>query len=784
MKIKKMLVGLSVIALISLLSVCASAADLRSDEVSVAITTTAPAVGRPIETQLSAPDAGNVSYKWTVASVDTGTAADSYTPTAADYESWIEVFAIDDVSGETLASDRIYFSRLPVVYIETENGQPVVDRDNYIGGTMLIQGNSEYEQQYSGEIEIKGRGTSSWHYAKKPYKLKLDSKSDLFGFGKSKHYVLLANYLDPSLMRNTIGYKLSARLGLTAADTAWVDVVFNGEYAGNYQLCEHIRIGPQLVDITDWEEIAKDAADAVCSANPEAFGGKAGKQLEDMMTEDLSWLETGTVLFDGTTYSVSDCYDIPDDLSGGYLFELDDDAEKEPTHFTTENGIKVIVSKPEHLSSGMTDYVRGYMQDYEDAICSIDGYNGSGQHYTELADFDSMLAYWLTMEILSNEDAASRSRFCYKPVGEKLVFGPAWDFDIGAGSFRSYFGARGWSVTGTVVGWYTKQDFFKEFTDDPYFQVKAQEKYWEIRDYLELLVKDGGIIDSCAEYLYELAAANELLWTGDGYMTRSFSGEYGDVSVLKGFLKARFKWLDSVFDTEDSTTRGLRSDMSSHTYSRSGRVAFSIENGAPDGSAHGAEYVINEGEDIRLSVKVPSSSAVVLYINGIKYGSYGSDELSGGISVPSGSLTEEKGSKNVISVIARSGRRTYTNYTTVRISSGGVSAGASPLSDAPETICAEHELTAIDERAATGERYGLVGCWYCNVCHRYFADASGSEILPAKDAIISLKTCDSPGGIREKLKLAAVLAAAVLAVLIAAVVLLIRRRRKRAKNRA
>ena len=67
---------------------------------------------------------------------------------------------------------------------------------------MKIQGNERYNLEttklYDGKIEIKGRGNSTWGLPKKPYKIKLDSKTNLFSMGKNKHWVLLANYYDSS----------------------------------------------------------------------------------------------------------------------------------------------------------------------------------------------------------------------------------------------------------------------------------------------------------------------------------------------------------------------------------------------------------------------------------------------------------------------------------------------------------------------------------------------------------------------------------------------------------
>ena len=129
-------------------------------------------------------------------------------------------------------------NKLPVVYINTENGVKITSKEDYVNATMTIQGNDTYSDSsilYDGEIEIRGRGNSTWNMPKKPYKIKLDKKANLFNMGKHKHWVLLANYSDESLMRNTLSYNLSGAMGMPQMETVWVDVVLNGKYVGNYQ---------------------------------------------------------------------------------------------------------------------------------------------------------------------------------------------------------------------------------------------------------------------------------------------------------------------------------------------------------------------------------------------------------------------------------------------------------------------------------------------------------------------------------------------------------------------
>lgn len=39
-------------------------------------------------------------------------------------------------------------------------------------------------------------------------RLKLDKKSEICGLGKAKNYILLANHIDPTLMLNSVAFKV------------------------------------------------------------------------------------------------------------------------------------------------------------------------------------------------------------------------------------------------------------------------------------------------------------------------------------------------------------------------------------------------------------------------------------------------------------------------------------------------------------------------------------------------------------------------------------------------
>ena len=99
-------------------------------------------------------------------------------------------------------------------------------------------------------MKMRGRGNWTWAQSKKPYQLTLEKKTSLLGMGKAKNYLLLANVMDASLLRDQVFYDLAADMGLACSpDIEPVDLYLNGVYRGSYSLSEKIEVGESRVDI-------------------------------------------------------------------------------------------------------------------------------------------------------------------------------------------------------------------------------------------------------------------------------------------------------------------------------------------------------------------------------------------------------------------------------------------------------------------------------------------------------------------------------------------------------
>jgi len=140
---------------------------------------------------------------------------------------------------------------LPLLRLSTTSGADVTSKEVYVPGSYILR--DEHGQELlSGATEIKGRGNFTWTLPKKPYHIKLAASTSLLGMPANRHWVLLANYVDKTLLRNDVTFQLSRWVGMEYTPRSrFVDVEVNGIYQGVYQLTEHVRIAPDRVNIPE-----------------------------------------------------------------------------------------------------------------------------------------------------------------------------------------------------------------------------------------------------------------------------------------------------------------------------------------------------------------------------------------------------------------------------------------------------------------------------------------------------------------------------------------------------
>jgi hypothetical protein len=148
------------------------------------------------------------------------------------------------------------FTGLPVIYINTAGRAAVVSKDVYLNAEFWMNGGTKTSSVDTTPTTIKGRGNSTWSYPKKPYRLKFDDKISLFGLTAAKNWVLLASYLDPTFIMNSVAFEIGRRMGIPYTHHAYnVELVLNGVHKGSYVLTEQVEAKKGRVDIDEETDI-------------------------------------------------------------------------------------------------------------------------------------------------------------------------------------------------------------------------------------------------------------------------------------------------------------------------------------------------------------------------------------------------------------------------------------------------------------------------------------------------------------------------------------------------
>ncbi len=280
----------------------------------------------------------------------------------------------DNGSQRSYAVKLKSFTGLPVLYLTTE--ADITSKEDYVNGTMKIDGNFDFtEGLYDGNIQIRGRGNSTWGQPKNPYKIKLPSKAKILGMPSDKEWALLANYFDKSLLRNDVAFELSEKMGISwTPRRRFVEVFINGNYNGNYLLTETVKIGKDRLNISG------------------------------MKTDNAS------------------------DTTGGFLVEADWQMNAAQT-WISNSQVRMSLKEPEPLTAVQFDYVRNKFQRMEDAISNYQDIRGQ-------IDLDSWIKWVIVNEVMRKADGALYgSCFFYNNAAGKIAMGPVWDFDLGGGSY-------------------------------------------------------------------------------------------------------------------------------------------------------------------------------------------------------------------------------------------------------------------------------------------------------------------------------------------------------------
>ncbi|MBR1499729.1 MAG: CotH kinase family protein [Bacteroidaceae bacterium] len=406
---------------------------------------------------------------------------------------------------------RFYqLTNLPTLSYHTYEGIEPYDKVHELESEMcLVYDGGTRLQEYPILARERGNGSRYEAFLKRPYRIKFnDGKSHymlkdspLQSPAKAKKWTLLPNWREKTLMRNNIAFEMSRRLG--AYYTPWiqnVDVIVNGEYKGNYQLCDQITVDPHRVDITE--------------------------MFPDDNEEPL--------------------------ISGGYLLEITSPGG-EAYHFSSGKGIPVDVKSPDddEITSQQFSYIRDAFNDMEARLWASD-YTDPDEGYRSKLDLGSFLRHFLVGEFAGNTDAMW-SVYLYKERGDDLFhFGPVWDFDLSMDNDQRVYPANGkpnwlYNYGSAVTG---IRDFVSRILSDPYAAEMLSSIWADARKSKAITVERfWNFVDSLGAVMDQSQKLNFTRWDNLGQrltLQQSAPGTYqGELDIVKNYLQQRIQWIDN-----------------------------------------------------------------------------------------------------------------------------------------------------------------------------------------------------------------------------------------------
>lgn len=364
-------------------------------------------------------------------------------------------------------------------------------KDDIHPATLRMNGNGWFEDIPEQTVEFRGRGNTTWGMNKKPYRFKMNKKASVCGLPKAKSFVLLANYIDCTLMRNAIAFWIANYLEMPYSNhSVPVRVYLNGIDKGAYLLTEKLGIGSGSVDIDENTGILFE--------------------LDANYDEDYKFKYTWT-------------YEPYGDFTMPVMIKDPDLTE---------------ISIPGGLS--IDEYFKKWQEDFGQMIEGVSDTPADGDLKPWL-NLESVANFYIVNSFCGNHELYwPKSFFMYKKSldeNEVYHFGPVWDFDW-AFTFNKTEGAPANTplLSGGAGGAFADEIFRNEEFRTIYkakWDKFIEEGYPQLQAWME-------------EYTYLIepqAIENGKIWPEDRtYSTMEFRKNFED---LKTWIEARIEYCNS-----------------------------------------------------------------------------------------------------------------------------------------------------------------------------------------------------------------------------------------------
>ncbi len=423
------------------------------------------------------------------------------------------------------ANGQLTTSNLPIVSITVPVAVDAIPDDPKISAEMAIINNqsginniNDPFTDYNGNIGIETRGNSTQDNDKKTYSIELwtntgtDTSVSLIGMPKEEDWILHAMYIDKTLLRIPMTFYFSQKMGHYASRWRFVELVINGDYRGVYILTEKIKRDKNRVNIAK------------------------------LKSTDISGNE----------------------VTGGYILRLDwlEDPQGFTSNYNAISGGPMFFQwyypKANNIQPQQQQYISNYMNEFEEALQSSDGYNNLNKHYSQYIDLTSFADFLIVNELSRNSDGYKLSTYIHKQKigqGNKFRAGPIWDFDqtYGVSSVCGGTDYIGWNYTQShpnCEDFESMPFWWNKLMADPVFENHLKCR-WEAHRQ-SFLHKDSinEWIDNQVAFIDQAKDRNFVKWNILGQQVwdqpdpipTDYSGE---ITYMKDWISNRIDWIDA-----------------------------------------------------------------------------------------------------------------------------------------------------------------------------------------------------------------------------------------------
>lgn len=339
-------------------------------------------------------------------------------------------------------------------------------------------------QVSASNLEVKGRGNSTWTLAKKPYQIKFNKKTDLLGMGSAKKWVLLANYTDQTYLRNDLALSTAESIGIPGTKAGKpVELYVDGQYIGLYYLVHKVEIGKSTLNLKNNDAVLMEI----------------------------------------------------DNLHG---------ADGDPEFYSSIENTHFVMKEANDENNEQT-YVNQFRDAYNRLEKDI--YEDNWSAVSKEIDIDSFAKYYLLTEFSANSDGSRSSWYMYRDGNKDVIHcGPAWDYDLAFGNTdadwnqSNYLDAQKlWTYNDKAVSSKTKTpEILTRLMDMPQFRTYVEGLYQK-----EVSSKFQDIINSIDTRYSTISQAAEK----DRDKWHSGAKPDSKKNYLKSWMIQRKAFMDVIF---------------------------------------------------------------------------------------------------------------------------------------------------------------------------------------------------------------------------------------------